>query len=65
MSLVGRVFGKSKGEVRRLIKMGGVSINGERIMKDEVLSEEHILFRKYILVKVGKKNHCLVHIQSS
>ena len=57
-----QVFG-SKGELRRLIKDGGLSINKERITDSElVISEEHLLNKKYILIQKGKKNYYILRI---
>ena len=51
----------SKGELRRLIKGGGVSINKEKIPNDEIsVNTERLLNDKYILVQKGKKNYFLI-----
>lgn len=51
----------SKGEVRRMIKGGGVSLNKVRI-EDETLtiSSGDLLNDRYILVQKGKKNYYLI-----
>jgi tyrosyl-tRNA synthetase len=51
----------SKGELKRLIKDGGLSINKVRI-KDDILiiSEEYLLNEKYILIQKGKKNYYIL-----
>jgi len=54
-------FDKSKNEVRRLIKAGGVTVNGdkvhqERTHKDSGIQDTDLLFGKYTLLKLGKKN---------
>ncbi|MDK2908833.1 MAG: tyrosyl-tRNA synthetase [Bacteroidales bacterium] len=50
----------SKGEVRRMMKDGGVSINKSRISEDTIINTSHLLQGKYILVQKGKKNFFLV-----
>ncbi len=51
----------SKGEARRMIKGGGVSINQERIDKeDAVVSANALLSGKYILIQRGKKNYFIL-----
>ncbi len=51
----------SKGELRRLIKGGGVSINKEKIQSEEIsISSYRLLNDKYILVQKGKKNYFLI-----
>ncbi len=51
----------SKGEARRLIKGGGVSLNKEKIQDMElVVNKDNLLNDKYILVQRGKKNYYLI-----
>lgn len=51
----------SKGELRRTIKGGGVSINKEKIQSEEItINSERLLNDKYILVQKGKKNYFLI-----
>ena len=53
----------SKGEARRMIKSGGVSINKERIEDpDKMIGEEDLLNSKYILIQIGKKKYSLLTI---
>ena len=59
-----QVFG-SKGEARRLISSGGVSINKEKISSvDHRITEGDIINNKYLLVQKGKKNYYLIKIKS-
>lgn len=53
----------SKGELRRMIKGGGISINKEKV-EDEfrTISREDFLNGKYVLVQKGKKNYFLVRL---
>lgn len=51
----------SKGEMRKLVQGGGVSVNKEKLVAfDKVLTTEDLLNGKYILVQRGKKNYYLV-----
>ena len=51
----------SKGDLRRTIKGGGVSINKEKIQSDEIsIGSDRLLNNKYILVQKGKKNYFLI-----
>ena len=51
----------SKGEMRKLVQSGGVSINKEKFADhDEVISPESLLNGKYLLVQRGKKNYYLL-----
>ena len=53
----------SKGELRRLIKGGGLSLNQTKITNnEEVITTDNLLNNKYILVKKGKKNYFLLRI---
>lgn len=51
----------SKGELRKLIRNGGVSINKKK-MEDErqLLTQEELIAGRYILVQRGKKNYYLL-----
>jgi tyrosyl-tRNA synthetase len=51
----------SKGEARRMIKGGGVSVNKERVPNAEhIVNADVLLNGKYILVQKGKKNYFLL-----
>lgn len=50
----------SKGEARKMVQAGGVSINKEKITAiDHKLSAEHLLNDKYLLIQKGKSNYTL------
>jgi tyrosyl-tRNA synthetase len=52
----------SKGEARKMIQNGGVSINRTKVAStDEIISDEKLLHGKYLLVQKGKKNYYLVN----
>ncbi len=54
----------SKGEFRKMVKGGGVSINKEKLSDPEtVLSDSDLLDGKYILVQKGKKNYYLIIVK--
>jgi len=51
----------SKGEMRKLVQSGGVSINKEKMdNQDEILTISNLLSNKYLLVQKGKKNYYLL-----
>ncbi|HEY4065232.1 MAG TPA: tyrosine--tRNA ligase [Puia sp.] len=53
----------SKGEARKLIQGGGISINRKKVENaQQPLDTTHLLHGKYILVQKGKKNYYLVNI---
>jgi tyrosyl-tRNA synthetase len=53
----------SKGELRRLIQGGGVSLNKEKVDDPEMtITHSLLLNRKYLLVQKGKKNYFLIRI---
>jgi tyrosyl-tRNA synthetase len=50
----------SRGEARRMIKEGGVSINKQKVDETFVVNESALLKESYILVQKGKKNYFLI-----
>jgi tyrosyl-tRNA synthetase len=51
----------SKGEMRKLVQSGGVSINKEKLTAyDAVITIDYLLNGKYLLVQRGKKNYYLL-----
>jgi tyrosyl-tRNA synthetase len=53
----------SKGELRRLVQGGGMSLNKVKIENpDMVIGPEMLLNRKYLLVQKGKKNYSLIRV---
>ncbi len=58
----GTIF-PSRGEARRMIQGGGVSINKNKIENTETLPEFHFLQDKYLLIQKGKKNYYLVEVK--
>ena len=51
---------KSKGELRKLITNGGLSINKNKVTSDCVIDKECLLNGKYLLVQQGKKKYSLI-----
>ena len=52
---------KSKGEAKKMIQNGGVSINRIKISDQQhVIKTSDLLHQKFILIQVGKKNYYLV-----
>jgi tyrosyl-tRNA synthetase len=55
-----RVF-PSKGDLRRLVEGGGVSLNKTRVEDPEtMIKQENLINGKYLLVQKGKKNYFLI-----
>ena len=51
----------SKGEARRMIQGGGLSVNKKRISdSEETVSSDELLNEKFILIQKGKKNYFLI-----
>jgi tyrosyl-tRNA synthetase len=54
----------SKGEARKMIQNGGVSINRIKVTAvDEIINDQKLLHEKYLLVQKGKKNYFLINVK--
>ena len=53
----------SKGEARRMIEAGGVSINKVKIADASRMPSISLLQNSYILAQKGKKNYYLIHVE--
>ena len=53
----------SKGEARRMINGGGVSINKSKLNSPEEAANFNLLNNKFILVQKGKKNYFLITVE--
>ena len=54
----------SKGEMRKLVQSGGVSLNKEKLTdQDSVIDCTSLLDEKYLLVQRGKKNYYLLIVK--
>jgi tyrosyl-tRNA synthetase len=53
----------SKGEARKLIQGGGISINRKKVDSlDMTIDPSLLLHNKYLLVQKGKKNYYLAEV---
>lgn len=51
----------SKGEMRKMVQSGGVSINKEKLEnQDTIIDSSYLLNGKYLLAQKGKKNYYLI-----
>jgi len=54
----------SKGEMRKMVQSGGVSINKEKLTLPDInINTSYLLGNKYILVQKGKKNYFLLIVK--
>ena len=54
----------SKGEMRKLVQSGGVSINKDKLTDfDAIIDSSYLIGEKYILVQKGKKNYFLLIVK--
>ncbi|QSE96411.1 tyrosine--tRNA ligase [Fulvivirga lutea] len=58
----GGIIFKSKGEARKMIQGGGVSINKTKIATPNDAVDFELLQGKYLLAQKGKKNYYIIHI---
>ncbi len=54
---------KSKGEARRMLKEGSVSINKTPVADDYMVNTDDLISDRHILVQRGKKNYFLVTVK--
>ena len=53
----------SKGELRRLVQGGGLSLNKEKLGNpDMIINTESLINGKYLLIQKGKKNYYLIKV---
>lgn len=51
---------KSKGELKKLINSGGISLNKHKIeATDDMISKDDLIFNKYLIIQKGKKHYNL------
>jgi tyrosyl-tRNA synthetase len=54
---------ESKGEFRRLVQGGGISLNKEKIDDPElIIIPDKLLNNKYLLLQKGKKSYYLIRV---
>ena len=59
-----KVIFPSKGECRKMIQGGGVSLNKEKVSDlNQVVSEADLIDGKYLLAQRGKKNYYLITVK--
>ena len=55
---------QSKGEMRKLVQGGGISLNKEKVTAfDRPVTTEDLIDGKYLLVQKGKKNYFLITVR--
>lgn len=53
----------SKGEARKMLQAGGISMNKRKVnVADTTLATEQLLHDKYLLIQKGKKNYFLIQV---
>jgi tyrosyl-tRNA synthetase len=63
LAVVTSVF-PSKGECRKMIQGGGVSLNKEKIAGVEfTVTPEYLINGKYLLIQKGKKNYFIIRVE--
>ena len=53
----------SKGECRKMLKGGGVSINKKKVSEEQAVSTDDLMNGKYILAQKGKKNYYIIRVE--
>jgi len=62
-STSGNTIFPSKGEARKMIQGGGVSINKQKVADGNARPEYRLLQNKYLLAQKGKKNYYLIVVE--
>lgn len=60
--LTGGIIFPSRGEARKMIQGGGVSINKQKILDPNLKSNFYLLHNRYLLAQKGKKNYYLIRV---
>ena len=58
----GGVIFASKGEAKKMIQAGGVSVNREKATLDQAATAVPLLLDKYVVAQKGKKNYFLIKV---
>jgi tyrosyl-tRNA synthetase len=58
--LVETGLASSKGDARRSIDQGAVSVNGDKAVDGATLGAQHVLHGRYVLLRKGKRNYALL-----
>lgn len=59
----GKIIFPSKGEARKMIQGGGVSVNKEKITDPNARPAWRLLHQRYLLTQKGKKNYFLIRVE--
>jgi tyrosyl-tRNA synthetase len=62
-ALVKAGLAKSRNEARRLVEQGGVYLNNRKAALDEKISSEGLLFGRWLLLRKGRKETCLLRFE--
>ncbi|MBR1484322.1 MAG: tyrosine--tRNA ligase, partial [Prevotella sp.] len=63
LTTVAPVF-PSKGEMRKMVQGGGVSLNKEKLSdQNRIITAEDLIDGKYLLAQKGKKNYFLITVK--
>ena len=55
---------KSRNEARRIVEQGGVSVNNRKTAADYKISASDLLFGRWLLLRKGKRETCLLHFEA-
>ena len=61
--ITGGLIFSSKGEARKMIQGGGVSINKVKVSNPNQIADHPLLFNRYLLAQKGKKNYYLISVE--
>lgn len=61
--ITGNLIFPSKGEARKMIQGGGVSLNKVKVSDATAKAEQALLHNKYLLAQKGKKNYYLITVE--
>ncbi len=56
-------FLSSNGEARRELKANAISVNKEKVSEDFMLTSDHLINNKYVLLGKGKKNNYILIVE--
>ena len=56
----------SRGAAKRLLEQGGIAVNGRKLVASErILSHEHLLRGRYVLLRKGARDYGLVEVRAA
>ena len=63
VDVLAKGLGISNGEFRKLVQGGGIAVNKQKLSAfDQVLTNDDLLYGKYLIAQKGKKNYFLVTV---